>query len=122
MTPQSGTWIGTLLNLSNGRTATVNANLQADNHGGLTGNFTAGLSATEIATGPFTSGSYTQAGEIHLQAQLQNGTPANFDGHFESNNTSGFAWGTITSRLGNANLVLLFVPVHGPVSDHVYGD
>ncbi len=125
MKPPSGTWIGTILNVRNGRSAPLLLTLSVSDDGSFTGSATYndGRSAN---TGQL-EGRYSPYGTLHIRYAPDDQHVALFDGRFEvTDELHSIIYGTILLSTGEntqpGTVALLYAKEGTMLTNHVWGN
>ncbi len=125
MQPPSGVWIGTVLNVRNGRSAPVLVNLRVGDDGSLTGSVTYNESGS--VNSEALEGRYSPYGTLHLRYVPDERRVALFDGRFEvTDELHSIIYGTITLSEGantqEGAVTLLYAKEGETLTNHVWGN
>jgi hypothetical protein len=121
MTPPSGTWIGTLLNVEDGRSAAVLFNLRFLEDGSIEGDFT-----DDEGKANRVEGRWSPYGSLHLEYRPDKERYALFEGRFDvANELHSAIWGTALlapggGRRQQAALNLLYARESKILTNHVW--
>jgi hypothetical protein len=121
MTPPDGTWIGTLLNVEDGRSAAILMNLRFLENGAIEGDFTDDEGKVNRL-----EGRWSPYGSLHLRYAPAKDRFALFDGRFDvANELHSAIWGTVLLAPGGGRqqqgaLSLLHAREGKTLTNHVW--
>ncbi len=126
--PQSGTWVGNVVNLENGSSAEFVMSIQVSDDGSFRGTIMSNQLPSRASEDGNVEGRYSPYGTLHLRYTPDKGRLALFDGRFEApSEKEGIIYGTMLLSVGErhqraAASLLLLSGVEKAKNGHVWGN